>query len=98
MKATTKTLNAAHKKALEISEDKSLIVKQPDRITIWIGEDDEVWDEMSETYTPSKARTIADRLLELFDLHLTWNGSKYDLTVHDTWYGDFNDPSAAMHY
>ena len=80
MKTTTKTLKAAHKEALEIATDESLIQKDSRMITIWVGKDDEIWDEVSETYSPSVAQMIADRLVKMFDLECSYNGSKYILT------------------
>ena len=80
MKTITKTLKAAHKEALELSTDKSLIEKCSKMITVWIGENDEVWDEENETYSPSEAKTISDRLMEMFGMISYYSGSKYILT------------------
>ena len=80
MKASTKTLKAAHKEALEIATDKNLVTKDSSMITVWVGGDDEIWDEVSETYSPSAAKTIADRLVEMFDMECIYSGSKYILT------------------
>ena len=80
MKTTTKTLKAAHKKALEIATDKNLIQKDSSMITIWVGEDDQIWDEASETYSPSVAKFTADRLVETFGMISIYSGSKYILT------------------
>ena len=80
MKTTTKTLKAAHKEALEIATDKSLVTKDSSMVTVWVGEDDEIWNEVSETYSPSVAKMIADRLVETFGMISIYSGSKYILT------------------
>ena len=99
MKTTKQTLRAISTHAANLGFPTSQIELCGDRLSLWIGDDDEVWNEVDDTYT-SLVDTIVTSILSTFPAFTaTGNGSKFDIVIPASGsFGDYNDVSSVWHY
>jgi hypothetical protein len=90
-------LKAAYKKACEIATNKDLITLKAGRLSIWVGEDDGVYDESLDIFV-YEAETIADALAKEFSLYLSSTGRRFDLKAACNDLGEFCDVGSRHHY
>ena len=99
MNLTKKTLAAISAHAVSAGFPIDQISLQSDRVSLWVGEDDEAWNESDDTYA-SLAGSVVSGILSMFSgVTSIGNGSKFDIvaaTSDDL--GDYNDVSAKWHY
>ena len=99
MTLTKKTLASISAHAVSIGFPIDQISLQSDRVSLWIGEDDETWNEGDDTYA-SLTGSVVSGILSMFSgVTSIGNGSKFDIvaTTSDD-LGNYNDASAKWHY
>jgi hypothetical protein len=99
MTLTKKTLASIFAHAVSAGFPIEQISLQSDRLSLWIGEDDETWNEADDTYTSLVGTVLSDILSSVSGLTSIGNGLKFDIvaaTSDD--FGDYNDVSAKWHY